>query len=110
MNSKSALRNINTEKCPIRFTINTIGGKWKLLILWELHKNKIMRFNELKKSVLGITNTMLSKSLEELEGHSIINRTQYNEMPLRVEYSLTAKGESLMPILTELAKWGSENI
>lgn len=110
MNLNSTMENINTEKCPIRFTINMIGGKWKLLILWELHENKILRFNQLKKQVYGITNTMLSKSLEELESHHLINRKQYNQMPLRVEYTLTSKGDSLIPILTKLAKWGTEYI
>lgn len=98
------------NKCPIRFTINMIGGKWKLLILWELHTSKAVRFNELKRSIYGITNTMLSKSLEEMQSHDLVNRTQYNEMPLRVEYSLTAKGKSLIPILMELSEWGTKQI
>lgn len=98
--------NIDTqEKCPISSIINIIGGKWKLLIIWELHEHKIVRFNELKRNVTGITNTMLSKSLEELIQSDLVKRKQFNEMPLRVEYSLTRKSDELVPILVELAKW-----
>lgn len=102
--------NSQTEKCPIRFTINLIGGKWKLLILWELHNQEIMRFNELKRSVSGITNTMLAKSLEELERAGFVLRTQYNEMPLRVEYNLSDKASSLIPILESLVAWGNNEL
>lgn len=97
-------------KCPIRFTIQMIGGKWKLLILWELYTNDVLRFNELKRRIDGITNTMLSKSLEELEVHKLVDRVQYNEMPLRVEYSLTKQGLSLIPILEDLTNWGNEQL
>lgn len=110
MNDTQSSKNDAIEKCPIRFTINMIGSKWKLLILWELHANKVIRFNELKRSIYGITNTMLSKSLDEMQAYNLVSRTQYNEMPLRVEYSLTAKGKSLIPILMELAEWGTEQI
>ena len=70
-----------------------------------MKEHKKVRFNELKRSVTGITNTMLSKSLEELEQSDLVRRKQYNEMPLRVEYNLTQKGDDLIPILTEHTNW-----
>jgi len=95
----------NTE-CPVKYTLGVIGGKWKLRILSQLLKGDILRFNELKKKISGITNTMLSNSLNELEKDQLIIRNQYNEMPLRVEYELTNKGKSLLPLLYELSSWG----
>lgn len=97
-----------TEKCPLRYALDKIGGKWKIPILWELNVNGIMRFNQLKKEVHGITNTMLANSLQELMDDGLVNRIQYNEMPLRVEYSLTETGKSLFPILSEITSWGAE--
>ena len=97
--------NYNIE-CPVKYTLGVIGGKWKLRILSQLLKGDILRFNELKKKISGITNTMLSNSLNELEKDQLIIRNQYNEMPLRVEYELTNKGKSLLPLLYELSSWG----
>ena len=98
------------EGCPVKYTLEVIGGKWKLRILLQLLKRDVVRFNELKREISGITNTMLSNSLRELELDQLIIRNQYNEMPLRVEYALTDKGKSLLPLLYELATWGSNNI
>jgi DNA-binding HxlR family transcriptional regulator len=67
-----------------------------------------MRFNELKKEIYGITNTMLSNSLQVMQNDNLVQRVQYNEMPLRVEYSLTDTGKEVLPILLELSKWGLE--
>lgn len=69
-----------------------------------------MHYGQIRQSVLGITNTMLAKSLTQMEEDGLINRVQYNEMPLRVEYSLTKKANSLLPILLELKAWGEENL
>ena len=92
--------------CPVKYTLGVIGGKWKLRILSQLLKKDVVRFNELKKKISGITNTMLSNSLNELAKDQLIVRNQYNEMPLRVEYELTDKGKSLLPLLYELSNWG----
>lgn len=94
-----------TQECTVKCALEIIGGKWKLRILAQLLKKEVVRFNELKREVSGITNTMLSNSLHELENDELINRNQYNEMPVRVEYTLTDKGKSLLPILYELAIW-----
>lgn len=69
-----------------------------------------MRYGQIRQSVLGITNTMLAKSLTQMAEDGLINRVQYNEMPLRVEYSLTKKANSFLPILLELKVWGEKNL
>lgn len=95
----------SNEECPVKCTLEIIGGRWKLRILSQLLKNEVSRFNELKREISGITNTMLSSSLHELEKDKLVKRTQYNEMPLRVEYSLTDYGKSLLPLFYEIAVW-----
>ena len=93
-------------ECPITFALGIIGGKWHLPIIFLLSKNNVLRYNELKKCLVGITNMMLSQSLKELESSGILHRKQYPEIPPRVEYSLTENGCALMPMVDELAKWG----
>lgn len=100
----------NNQECPVKRTLDVIGGKWKLRILVQLLRKEVIRFNELKREISGITNTMLSNSLHELELDQLIVRNQYNEMPLRVEYSLTEKGKSLLPLLYELSVWGKNQM
>ena len=83
-----------------------IGGKWKVPILCALHQDGATRYNELKRKIRGITNTMLASSLKELEEAGLIKRQQFMEMPVRVEYSLTDYSTDLLPILNQLARWG----
>jgi DNA-binding HxlR family transcriptional regulator len=99
---------IDRNNCPLTYSLNLIGGKWRLPILWALWKNKTLRYNELKGQVEGITNMMLAQTLKELERNGMILRKQYMEMPPRVEYSLTKVGEQLIPSLESLAKWGRQ--
>ncbi|MGZ4117712.1 MAG: winged helix-turn-helix transcriptional regulator, partial [Bacteroidia bacterium] len=82
-----------------------IGGKWKTVVLWYL-KDKTMRFGELKKQIPDITEKMLSIQLKNLEDDGLIKREAFAEVPLRVEYSLTAFGETLIPVLNAISKWG----
>lgn len=95
----------NDQKCPVKSALDIIGGKWKLRILVQLLRKEVVRFNELKRDISGITNTMLSNSLHELENDELITRNQYNEMPLRVEYTLTDRGKNLLPLIYELTIW-----
>ncbi|MDR2893052.1 MAG: helix-turn-helix transcriptional regulator [Deltaproteobacteria bacterium] len=95
-------------KCPITETLEIIGGKWKLPILWHLADKKVVRYNELRRSVKGITNMMLTKCLRELEKHGLVRREQYQEIPPRVEYSLTERGGQLLPALKKLYEWGAK--
>ena len=94
------------EKCPLSLALEIIGGKWKIPIICALYHDGSTRYNELRKKTKGITNTMLASSLKELEADGIVFRTQYNEMPLRVEYDLTKRSESLFAILRDLSTWG----
>lgn len=107
MNDHALYKN-NFDNCPLTFALNLIGGKWRLPIIWALNKNGTMRYNQLKRSIYGITNMMLTQSLKELETDGIINRRQYMEIPPRVEYSLTDNGEKLIPALKALADWGNK--
>jgi len=81
-----------------------------LQIIWALYKKPVQRYNELKRRVDGITNMMLSQSLKELEQYGLVNRTQYPEIPPRVEYSLTEEGQVLIPLIRELSKWGAKQM
>lgn len=97
-------------QCPILHVFRRIGGKWKLPILWHLADQDTVRYNELKRSVRGVTNMMLTKCLRELEDYGLVTRRQYNEVPPRVEYSLTERGKKLLPALAELYAWGREQL
>lgn len=94
------------DDCPVTYALSVINGKWKLLIIWYLSKEESIRFNELQRKLNGISNLMLSKSLQELEKDKLINRVQYNTIPPRVEYSLTDLGRSLESIIMMLGEWG----
>ena len=99
------------ETCPIIYALSIIGQKWKIPILWHLADEKRpLRYNELKRSIPTITNIMLTKSLQELEEHHLISRKQYDVVPPKVEYSLTKRGESLIPLLYQFHAWGQEQI
>ena len=100
--------NIYETKCPIIYALDIIGQKWKLPIMWYLFGKETTRYNELKRSVTGITNIMLTKSLRELEEHRLVHRLQHNSVPPKVEYSLTERGKALLPTLNELYAWGEE--
>jgi len=95
--------------CPIEAALEALGGKWKGLILYYLSTDT-RRFNELKRLIPGITQRMLTKQLRELETDQIIHREIYQEVPPKVEYSLTDFGATLTPILTALLEWGTEYI
>lgn len=95
-------------QCPIRFSLDLLAGKWRLPIICSLMEAQTLRWGELKRRLAGITNTMLAGALAELQSAGLVRRTQYNEMPLRVEYSLTETGHSLAPILRRLGEWGLE--
>lgn len=97
-------------ECPILHVFKCIGGKWKLPVLWHLAEKETLRYNELKRTVRGVTNMMLTKCLRELEEFDLVHRMQYNEIPPRVEYSLTERGKTLLPALEALYAWGREHL
>lgn len=92
-------------ECPVATTVQLIGNKWKLLILRNLLQRP-WRFNELQKSLDGISQKVLTDSLRSMEADGIITRTVYPEVPPRVEYALSALGESMRPILETMQAWG----
>lgn len=101
---------ISGEGCGLKKVLGIIGGKWKILILCLIDNRGTGRFNEMRREISGITNTMLAASLKEMESDGLVIRTQYNEIPVRVEYTLTEKAKTLIPILLELKSWGQKNI
>ena len=94
-------------ECPVATTVQLIGSKWKLLILRNLMARP-WRFNELKKSLDGISQKVLTDSLRALEADGIVVRTVFPEVPPRVEYSLSETGETLRPVLKSMESWGIE--
>lgn len=98
------------ENCPMRCTLELLSGKWRTHIIYALCKSETCRFGELKRQVPQITNTMLTHTLRDLEQVGIVKREQFNEIPPHVEYSLTEKGRALLPVFTELAKWGENHL
>ncbi|MBP2133804.1 DNA-binding HxlR family transcriptional regulator [Methanomicrobium sp. W14] len=95
--------------CPIYRIQRLISGKWKLYLLWLLHDGK-MRFGEIYRKTPGITQSMLTKQLRELERDGFVERHVFTEVPPKVEYSLTGRGISFMPVMEHLAEWSMENI
>ena len=93
--------------CPVETTLTLIGDKWKVLILREL-LGGTKRFGELKKSINGVSQKVLTAQLRAMENSGLLTRTVYAEVPPRVEYSLTELGLSLQPILDALSAWGNQ--
>ena len=92
--------------CPVATTVSLIGSKWKLLIMRNLLVRP-WRFNELQKSLDGISQKVLTDSLRSMEADGIITRTVYPEVPPRVEYALSERGESMRPIIKSMEAWGN---
>ncbi len=94
-------------ECPVATTVSLIGSKWKLLILRNLLVRP-WRFNELKNSLDGISQKVLTDSLRSMEEDGLITRTVYPEVPPRVEYALSEIGESMRPIITSMEQFGND--
>ncbi|MBR1717285.1 MAG: helix-turn-helix transcriptional regulator [Paludibacteraceae bacterium] len=109
------MRKINKEvdpqylNCPIRNVIDKFGDKWSLLVLYQLHDKGTLRFYELHREMADCSQKMLSQTLKRLEQIGLISRTLYPEVPPRVEYCLTARGQSLMPHVSALIGWALEH-
>jgi DNA-binding HxlR family transcriptional regulator len=111
MGKKEVLcEDIAGKGCGLKRVLDLIGGKWKVLILCLIDQKEVVRYGELRRGIYGITNTMLATSLKEMENDGMVLRTQYDEMPVRVEYRLTDRAKSIIPILLELKKWGEANM
>lgn len=101
-------RNAALVKCPVTFTLEQIGGRWKPLIIYELRNGK-MRYNELRKTLPLISEKMLIQQLKDLENDGLIVREARQVVPPFVEYSLSIKGEALRPVLQAMADWGIQH-
>jgi DNA-binding HxlR family transcriptional regulator len=93
------------QHCPVEWTLSAIGGKWKSVILWHL-KGRVRRFGELHKLIPRATQKVLTAQLRQLEREGLIQRKVYAQVPPKVEYSMTAYGLTLSPLLESMCKWG----
>lgn len=100
---------IKTSETGFGYTLSLIGGKYKLMVLYWLGEREVLRHNELKRHIGEISFKMLSQTLKELEAEDLIIRREYPQVPPKVEYSLTDKGQTLIPILHDLCAWGREH-
>ena len=91
--------------CPLEYGLDIFGGKWKARILCVLGAKGVIRYNALRKELANITDAVLAAALKELMSDGVIQRIQYNEIPPRVEYQLTEKGRSALPILQDICQW-----
>lgn len=99
----------NLENTGFNYTLSLINGKYKMTILYTLMEFKVVRFNEIKKYIGAISYKTLSTTLKELERDKLVHREEYPQIPPKVEYSLTDRGKTLIPILDALCDWGEQN-
>lgn len=97
-------------QCEIELTLEVLSGKWKALIIWNLHLHEVIRYNEFRKLIPAITQKMLTQQLKELEKYTIISRTVHPTVPPTVEYRLTENGQELIPIMEAMDKWGKKYV
>ncbi len=109
---RELVRNQKTdqEDCPIQKLMGIFSGKWTMTVIFELTREDTLRFGELKSRIPGITAAMLSSTLKDLERAGIVLRTQFDEIPPRVEYALSKKGKDLYPIFLEMARWAQKYV
>ena len=100
----------HTDPCPIRDVLCRLSSKWGMLVLVTLKANEVMRFNDIQKSIGDISQRMLTVTLRMLESDDLVERKVYAEVPPRVEYWLTSRGQSLMPYLEGLIDWAMDNM
>lgn len=103
------IRNESFKDTGLFYALKLIKGKYKPQVLYALMEFKIVRFNEMKRYIGEVSYRMLSSTLKELEADDLIKRKEYNQLPLKVEYSLTERGKSLIPLLDGLCAWGEKH-
>jgi len=97
------------EKCPLRASLKLLGGKWTLMIIYQINEN-VLRYGELRRAVTGISEKMLIQELNMLVENKLVIKKVYPEIPPKVEYRLTALGLKTLPVLDKLAEFGLENL
>ena len=106
---RSVPKAAHPDRCSVERALSLIDGKWKIVILYKLLKGTL-RFNELRRQIPDVTQRMLTNQLRELEADGLLIRKVYPEVPPRVEYSLSARGRSLEPVIMALKNWGDMNL
>jgi transcriptional regulator, MarR family len=104
------IRNALYPNCPIRNVLSRVGDKWSMLILFTLENYPTIRFKELQRNIPDISQKMLTATLKALEADGLISREVFPEVPPRVEYALTEKEKSLLPLIDNLLTWASNNM
>lgn len=92
--------------CPLTKAQDAIAGRWKIIILSQLHEHEVIRFNELLRMIPGVSRGILTRQLRELEEDELVHREVYKVVPPKVEYSLTEKGKKFQPVLEAMREWG----
>ena len=108
--TRSEIRDSLYPKCPVRNVLNRVGDKWSMLVLFTLESTPTIRFKELQRNIPDISQKMLTTTLKTLEADGLIIRKAYPEIPPRVEYELTSRGKSLLPLIDNLLSWASTNL
>ena len=108
--NRTEVRDAQFPRCPIRNVLSRIGDKWSMLVLFTLENNECQRFKELQRNIPDISQKMLTATLKTLEADGLVRREAYAEVPPRVEYSLSDKGRSLLPLINNLLAWAIENM
>ncbi len=103
------IKDAKLEETGFNYTMSLIQGKYKMFILYTLMEYEVVRFNELQKYIKTISYKTLSSTLKELEADGLVHRKEYPQIPPKVEYSLTERGKSLIPILDQMCEWGEKN-
>lgn len=101
---------IDPSVCPISYTLSIVGGKWKWVLMWILSTKGTQRYGEIRKLLPNISHKILIQHLKDLEASGLLSRKEYSQVPPKVEYSLTDKGQTLIPILELMSDWGSINL
>lgn len=96
----------NAYHCPVEATIDIVGGKHKVLVLWHVSQHEVLRFGELQRLMPQATPKMLTQQLRELEADGMLHRKLYHQVPPKTEYSLTDRGKSFVPVLNAMCAWG----
>ena len=107
--SLSCIQDADLEQTGFHYTMSLIQGKYKMFILYTLMDFGVVRFNEMTRYIRGISFKTLSATLKELEADGLVHREEYPQIPPKVEYSLTERGRSLIPILDQMCTWGEEH-
>jgi DNA-binding HxlR family transcriptional regulator len=102
------IRKAPAYHCPVEATLDVIGGKWKVVILFHL-RGGVLRFGQLRRLIPDVSERMLAQQLRELERHGVVHREVYREVPPRVEYWLTDYGKTLRPITNQMCEWGKRH-